>query len=131
MSNNQQDAALQTAHMMALESMLEKNKGSRQINEWYLTSLKTRANTPSLDTETLKKYAGNYGLRTLTFEDGNLYYQRKGNNKYKLTPINDHLFMVDGNDDFRIKVIVEAGNVVAIQGLSDTGRVSQSLRQAS
>lgn len=125
------ELALDTAHIMALEKLLETGKGSEAINKWYLTSLKTLANPVKIDAALLKQYAGKYGLRTLTFENGALYYQRKGNNKFKLVPINDKLFMVEGNDDFRIKIIVEQDQVVAIQGLSDNGSVSHSARQAS
>ncbi|WP_286270455.1 S41 family peptidase [Thalassotalea hakodatensis] len=123
--------ALNTAHIMALESLTSNNKGSQQINQWYLTALKARSEKPQVASEVLIKYAGNYGVRTLTFENGALYYQRKGNNKLKLFPINDHLFMVEGKNDFRIKVVVEDQKVVAIQGISDNGSYSQNAREAS
>ena len=125
------NSALDTAHRLALESLIAQNKGSQQINQWYLTNLNAKVEKYQIDSETLKAYAGKYGYRTLTFEDGHLYYQRKGNKKYKMSPINDHLFMIEDNDDFRIKVIVEQGKVVAIQGISDNGSYSQNAREAS
>lgn len=125
------EKSLETAHQLALEKIVKDGSGVSSLNQWHLTSLRAMSESISIDTNILKKYQGNYGIRTLTFEDGQLYYQRKGNNKYRLIPMNDELFMLDGKDDFRIKIIVKDDEAIAIQGISDDGSTSQNARDSA
>ncbi|WP_100644504.1 S41 family peptidase [Alteromonas facilis] len=124
------DTALQTAHIMALEAQIAQGRGDNAINEWYLGLIKAKSKRPAIAENLLQQYAGQYGVRTLTYESGELYYQRNGNKKYPLFPINEQLFGLEGKDDFRIKIITENGKVVAIQGVSDDGRYSQNARSS-
>jgi hypothetical protein len=45
-----------------------------------------------------------------------------------MIPINETTFMFDELNYFRLKVIVENGKAVAIEGLYDNGRSDRSLR---
>lgn len=122
--------ALAKAHIMALENIVAKSTEGTELKQWYLTTLKAKSETVTVDEALLKSYVGTYGPRTLTFENGYLYYQRKGRNKFQLFPINDHLFLVEDNDDFRIKIVMEGNKVVALQGVSDNGSYSQNKKDS-
>lgn len=121
--------ALVTAHMMALEQHIAKHPTASDEKKWYLQGLAAQANPVSVNEALLQKYAGQYGPRRLILEEGTLYYQRGSSTKRLLTPIDSSLFMVDGYDDFRLKIIMENGNAIALQGLSDDGSISQNMRQ--
>ena len=73
-------------------------------------------------------YAGNYGPRKISYEEGNLYYQREGRAKYKLVAMTDDLFMIKEIPYFRIKMIKEEGKVTGLLGMYDNGRTDQSKR---
>ncbi len=121
--------ALEQSHMLALKTQLEKGTGDRAINQWYLDYKNALNNKHEISQQLKQAYAGNYGLRALILDDGDLYYQRQGSHRLKLTPISDTLFMVEGKSHFRIKVIRNNGIVTAIQGLTDTGSLSQNARE--
>lgn len=69
----------------------------------------------------LKSYAGKYGPRAITFEKGELCYQLEDRPKYKMIPMSKELFMIKGIPSYRIKLIVENGQVNALMGLYDNG----------
>jgi hypothetical protein len=123
------DDALEAAHKLALETQLEKGIGDHDINQWYLEHKEALLNKHTLSERLKRQYAGNYGLRTLKLEKGELYYQRRGSPPLKLTPINDTLFMVEGKNHFRIKVVIDSNKITSIEGLTDTGSISRSARE--
>lgn len=121
------DNALETAYMLALDSLLTKedNEDSRNILVWASDGLKAKLEPVSLDENTLKKYVGVYGPRILTLEDGSLYYQREDRPKMELIPMKEDLFMVKEIDYFRLKIIIEDGKVIAVEGHYDNGTVDR------
>jgi retinol-binding protein 3 len=96
--------------------------------QWGLEGLQAKMSPPQLEESALKKYAGVYEVRTLTFENGDLYYQREGRPKFKMIPLNETTFMFDQLSYFRLKVIVENGKAIAIEGIYDNGRSDRNLR---
>ncbi len=82
-----------------------------------------KTNPVKLDENLLKSYAGNFGPRAITFENGNLYYQREGRPKYKLIPISNDYFALEGMDVFRIKFLTDGNSVSAIEGHYDNGTI--------
>ncbi|MCW5520232.1 S41 family peptidase [Aureitalea sp. L0-47] len=123
--------ALDVAYVKALESLKEKHKDDEEMAtyyEWPMVALKVQQNPVSLDTKTLKKYAGSYGPRNVMFENGKLYYQRGTNPKYELYPYSDNEFMLKGLETFRIRFLSENNKVVALQGLYDNGQTDKNLR---
>jgi len=64
----------------------------------------------------LKTYAGVYGERRVTFENGGLYYQRIGS-KYRLVPMTATLLVAEGLEYFRIEFVVKDGKAVELVGL--------------
>ena len=75
----------------------------------------------------MKTYAGVYGERKVTFENGALFYQRTGP-KYRLIPMTATLFALDGLDYFRVEFVVKDGKTVELIGLYDNGERDPSPR---
>jgi len=76
----------------------------------------------------LESYAGKYGPRTITFENGELYYQRTGRPKYRMIPMSNDLFMLKEIDYFRLKIIKEGGVVKGVMGMYDNGTTDKNLK---
>jgi hypothetical protein len=77
----------------------------------------------------LQKYAGHYGPRKFWVEDDHLYYQREDRPKYKLIPMGDHRFMLEGLDYFRIQFVAdEGGEFNEMIGQYDNGRTDGNKR---
>lgn len=125
------EKALEQAQILALQKLLEKSKDEQQKRtfRWMIESLQAVMNAPAVDENTLKSYAGTYEDRTITYDAGKLYYQRKGRQKYQMTPISDDTFMFKDIDYFRLKFVKDsAGNVTEVNGLYDDGNMDKSAR---
>jgi len=115
------------AYMIALDSLqkTEENDDIKKGLVWAVDGLKAKLEPINLDENTLKKYVGVYGPRKLTLEEGDLYYQREDRPKMKLIPMKEDLFMVNEIDYFRLKIIIEDGKAVAVEGHYDNGTVDK------
>ena len=124
------DQALDMAYMMALDSLMqtEDNEKIKTGLIWASDGLKAKLKPVSIDEKILEKYVGIYGPRTLTIEDGKLYYQREGRPKMKMIPVNKNTFGFDELAYFRLRVIIENGKAVALEGLYDNGRTDRNER---
>lgn len=123
-------AALDEALLVAYDSLMRKtvDPDKKFAYQWSLEGLQAKINPPKIDESVMKKYAGTFEVRTLTFENGDLYYQREGRPKFKMIPMNETTFMFAELNYFRLKVIVENGKAVAIEGIYDNGRTDKNLR---
>jgi len=121
-----QDALL-TAHLKALDSLKSVNKDviKNRFYDWHLESLKAKKNPLHIDSSILKNYTGNFGIRTISFKNGNIFYQRKDSIKYALIPIRKDIFIIEELSDFRIQFLFENNKVVAIKGLKEDGTSSK------
>jgi C-terminal processing protease CtpA/Prc len=124
--------ALDTAYSHALESLRDEaaDEELKTFYEWPLASLKVKSNPIVLDATTLKSFVGSYGLRSITLENGSLYYQRGQGTKYELYPYGPGEFMLKGLDNFRIRFLSDNGKVTALKGLYDNGHTDQSPKGA-
>jgi retinol-binding protein 3 len=125
------EKALEQAQILALQKLLDKSKDEQQKRtfRWMIESLQAVMNAPAVDENTLKSYAGTYEDRTITCDAGKLYYQRKGRQKYQMTPISEDTFMFKDIDYFRLKFVKDSnGNVTEVNGLYDDGNVDKSVR---
>jgi len=125
-----QEDALKTAHLKALEKLAAstESKDDKFRYEWHAESLKAELNPVTVKQETLKLYKGKYGPRTITFENGELFYQRIGRPKYRMIPLSSDLFMFKEIDYFRIKIIKEDGVVKGVMGMYDNGVTDKNLK---
>ncbi|MFC3194841.1 S41 family peptidase [Marinicella sediminis] len=118
--------ALEVAKLEALQRLSEKFPGSHgDLHRWFLVSQQARLNPVSLSQATLQSYAGTYGPRTLVAQNGQLYYQRAGGSKLLLNALAEDLFELDVDHSFRMKIIRNDGQAVAVQGLFDNGYTDQ------
>ncbi len=122
--------ALDVAHTKALETLMSNNKDEdlQAFYEWPLAELSLKTNPVTLDANTLKSFAGNYGPRMVTFENGKLFYQRGSGTKYELLPFSDHEFMLKGLDSFRIRFLAEGNEITTLQGLYDNGSTDKNAK---
>jgi hypothetical protein len=126
-----QGAALETAHLMALRKVLEgeTHEGRLYTLDWYIQGLEAQLNPVTVDPDILASYAGSYGPRTLTFEDGELWYHRAGRPLRRVIPMTERLFRFDDIDYFRLEVVLdESGSPVKLIGHYDNGTQDESPR---
>jgi Periplasmic protease len=123
------DQALEKAYLMALEKLKEKAASPEEKNviEWTLQGEKAKLTPVTVSEATLRKYAGTYETRKITLDNGALYYQRTGP-KYRLTPMTQTTFFVEGLDSFRVEFVLEGGKAKQLVGLYDDGRREPSPR---
>jgi len=121
--------AFDKAYAMAVEKLAAKaSTPERKAEyEWILSGEKAKKAPPRIDDKVLRTYAGVYGERKVTFENGALYYQRTGP-KYRLAPLTQTLFAVEGLDYFRLEFVIKEGKAVEVAGLYDTGDRDSSPR---
>jgi len=121
--------AYDRAYTMALEKLASKAAEPQRKAEydWILVGEKAKQNPPRVDEKTLAMYAGVYGERKVTFENGALFYQRTGP-KYRLVPLTATLFAVEGLDYFRVEFVVKDGRAVELVGVYDNSERDSSPR---
>ena len=99
------DAALETAEMQILDDVLAKttDKGERFRLNWDRELLKAANNPITTDSAALQKFAGVYGERTVTFENGKLFYQRAGRPKFEMEAMSGTMMKPKGNNYFKVE----------------------------
>ncbi|HKO76423.1 MAG TPA: S41 family peptidase [Flavobacterium sp.] len=92
------DDALFTAQIKALEKLTAKeSKNSNKKYSWLLTSIKAKQHPLVLKTKESENYIGKFGPRTITYENGNLYYQQDAFRKSKMLPLEKNIFDLEDN----------------------------------
>lgn len=124
------EAALEKAHLMALEKLTEKveDDQDRRYYSRHADILRARLDPVNIDPETLESYAGQYGPRRLFVEDDRLVYQREGRPELKLTPISQKTFILTDHPEVRIHVEMSNGKAEALVVEYDNGRRERSER---
>jgi hypothetical protein len=125
------DKALEVAHIDAMERLIETatDEARRRDLEWAMGLVKARANPVVLDDATMQRYAGIYGPRTITYENGDLFYRRAPNPMMKMTPTSEDTFMFDDVGFFKLRVEVDGdGNPIALIGLYQDGHTDRTPR---
>jgi len=122
--------ALDKARMMTLEKLAAKEKDERIRTkyQWALDGLKARMNPVTIAEDILKSYAGSYGPRQITFENGNLFYQRESGTRMKMIPMSENYFRFEEIEYFRLKFVKEDGRVTGVEGHYDDGNVDANPR---
>lgn len=121
------DAALATAQALALRETLKTAKGAARTEaEWALAAL-----TPvTVEPATLAGYAGVYGGRKVSVEDGRLVVRRERRPPYGLIPVGPDTFAIADNES-PMQVRFErdaAGKPAALLTVDATGQTSRSAR---
>jgi retinol-binding protein 3 len=125
------DKALETAEMKIFERMVSNTKDSSELFNlnWDLDLLKAINNPVTIDTLTLKKYAGVYGERVFTFENGKLFYQRTGKPKFELESMSPTVMKGKGSTYFKIEFVKDdQGNINRVNAYYQDNRMETSRR---
>lgn len=121
--------ALTKAHILALEKISADltDENMKRKYTWMVESLTTTLNDVEIDAALLKKYEGEYGDRKIYLENGKLFYQRSGRQKFELTPMSENTFMLSEIDYFRVRFESDGnGNITSVTGLYDDGNTDSS-----
>lgn len=124
------DQALDKAHELALEKLaaIEKDPRIQAAYRWALEGIQARLNPVTVADEVLKAYAGGYGLRKITFENGALYYQRGDGPRMKMLPMRADMFRFAEAEYFRLKIVSQDGQVTGIEGHYEDGSTDANPR---
>jgi C-terminal processing protease CtpA/Prc len=121
--------AFDKAYALAVEKLAAKatDPAVKAQFDWILEGEKAKKGPAGPDPKALQAFAGDYGERKVTLENGQLFYQRTGP-KYRLAPMTATLFAVEGLDYFRVRFTVKDGKAVELVGLYDNGQRDSSAR---
>jgi hypothetical protein len=126
------DQALEVAQLEILKSLSAASEsGSEKFAlDWAREELEFKLQPDTIVVQSTSEFAGEYGARKITVEDGRLYYQR-GNGprlELKAMPTADR-FHVGDFDDFRLQFVRDAsGSIIGLKGLYGDGRVDENQR---
>ncbi len=126
-----QEQAFDVAYSMALDSLmaLTADEHRRFRYDWVIRELDARRHPVKLGMRDLEACVGRYGPRRILLEKGELHYHREKRPTYRLIPLGDDLFRLDGLDYFRIQFVRDdAGAVMELIGLYDSGERDVSKR---
>jgi len=117
--------ALAKARMLALEKLTAREKDERvqPAYRWALDAVNAELNPANIGEDVIKSYAGSYGPRQLTWENGSLYYQRGNGAKMKMIPMSEDYFSFTEVPYFRLKIVRRDGKVTGVEGHYDNGTI--------
>jgi hypothetical protein len=123
--------ALDRAHLEALRKIEEREEDPQMLArvDWAIAGLDAKLVPKKLDTSRFSSYAGTYEDRVLTYENGDLFYQRGDRPKMKAIPMTETLFRFEEADFFRLEIVLDgAGDPVLVRGHYDLGMTDESRR---
>ena len=107
------------------------NKGGVRSIDWIKERIEVENNPVMVPVETLRRYAGDYGPRHVMLEGNTLFYQRDGNPRYRLIPLADDFFALDGLETFRMRFVADdEGRIVKIVGHYINGNQDETPRDS-
>jgi hypothetical protein len=117
------DQALETAHLHALEALLEKHTGetAREKLQWGIDGHRARLHPVAVDREILNSYAGKYDTALISVVGSHLFLQFDGRAQRQLLPVAEDTFVVEGRDDLRLRFVSSEGRVVAMERIYSDG----------
>lgn len=114
--------ALSTAKMLALDSLqkVAKADNDKRFYQWHLDIAKISSNPFKSDPSKMKNQTGKFGARIISFENNELFYQREGRPKFKMTPMSVDEYYVEGLN-IKVKIITKNNKPSAIEVRFDNG----------
>ncbi len=119
------EQALLVAQAEALKALADSAQGEHERFriDWARRDVEAALHPVTLSPKELSRYVGTYGPRRVFLENGVLHYERTGRPRYRLVPLGDHLFKLDGLDFFRMQFTAdETGKIDRVIGIYDSGR---------
>jgi hypothetical protein len=124
------EEALGVAHIDALRKLYEAavEKEVKDKYEWALDGVRAIYEPVSLPENVLEAFAGNYGTRDVSLENGVLYYQYKKRTKRRMLPVREDYFVVEDYDFFRVRFTIEKGKIASLEEIFTDGSVVRNTR---
>jgi hypothetical protein len=122
--------ALDTAYTEALRRLSERaTDDDRWALDWAVQGLDAKLHPVNVAPAVLASYAGTYGPRVITIEDGALVYRREGRPALRGTPITETIFGFADAPQFRLEVVLDGeGTPTKLIGRYDNGMTDESVR---
>lgn len=78
----------------------------------------------------MQSYAGKYGRKTISYENGDLSYPFKDViSKSRMLPITESYFIINNYDDFKIIFDKEKGKVLGVEEIFDDGFIIKNIKE--
>jgi hypothetical protein len=109
------DRALEVAHREALKGLAAKagSEEERKRLGFLAELVELRAQVTQIDAAKLGDYVGRYGPRTISAENGSLYFQREGGPRFRMLSVGGDRFLLEARDDIRVEFARDPGGAVA------------------
>lgn len=102
---------------------------ARRYLEWTRDQKRVEEDPFTVPPVIMERYAGDYGPRHVTLRDGSLYYQRDEQPEFRLIPVDESTFALDGYRKFRLRFVTDAdGAIEKVVGVYFEGRTDESMR---
>jgi retinol-binding protein 3 len=124
----QSKLALYTAQQEALKMLAGKGIIDSISYKWFSSYNEVLQNSFIIGAKKLQSFAGDFNGRKLIFTNDNLYYQRNGDEPYKLIPMADNLFIIKEANYLRIRINFQNNKVVSITRLYIDGSSTEDAK---
>ena len=127
------DQAFDVAYLDALKKLKENaDEEQKSSLSWAITGLEVAANPVNLTETEMTPFAGQYGPRRVWVENGEMWYQRGENPKFKMVAMGEGWFMFEDLDYFRIEFEQEDGQeATGLVGHYSNGRQDRNSRSGA
>lgn len=125
------DEALETAEAKIFEQAFKTANDSAQVSElrWQQRLIHAKNHPFAADSIELKKLTGKYGAFKISFNKGNLYYQKTGKANFQMVAISNTTMRPNGNDTFFVEFVKDAtGKANSIKVYYDDSRSESAVR---
>ena len=120
-----QEEALEKAHAMALEKLIEKTEDEekKKALSWALDGIKAKIDPVEIDRSILNKYVGKYTRGDVVLKNGQLYFMM-GSTKMPMVPLTERFFFLEGQSSIRVEFVEDEGEAAykIIVHFSDGGK---------
>jgi hypothetical protein len=106
----------------------ETDERIKPMFQWALDGVNAELHPVTITEETLRSYAGDYGPRKISFEDGSLFYQRGNGPKARMMPMGEDYFRFAEMPSFRLKIVKKDGRISGVEGHYDDGTIDADPR---
>lgn len=126
------DKALEAAQLDILKTLSAASESDSEkfALNWAREELEFKLQPETVVAQSMADFAGEYGARKISVEDGRLYYQRGNGPRLLLEamPTADR-FHVGDFDNFRLQFVRDdSGSITGLKGLYSDGRVDENQR---
>ncbi len=126
------DDAFNTAYVMALDSLIKRETDESTIFklDWAKKGIAHYLKSIDLNEKELKEYAGQYGNKIIKILNKELYFLPGNQSDYKMIPLENDLFMLEGIDYIRLQFEKDKlGKITKLIVLYDDGSKQNNERK--